>query len=91
MGARCNQGRKGKMQMNSQITEISKVVDLSNVYVIVGVLVIFNIGTIASAFYAAGKIIWWLSKLDSKVAQNTKDVNAAHTTIRELKSNSVSS
>jgi len=70
----------------NQLTEIAKVADLSNIYMIVGVLVLFNLGTIGSAFYASAKIIWFISKLDSKVNQNTKDVNAAHTQIRDLKS-----
>lgn len=71
--------------MSGQLTEISKIADLSNVYMVVGILVIFNLGTIASAFYAAGKIIWWISKLDSKVEQNTRDVNAAHAGLRETR------
>ena len=69
--------------MTDQLAEISKVVDLSNVYIIVGILVVFNLGTIATVLYTAAKIVWWVSKLDSRVGQNEKDVKIAYKDLRE--------
>jgi hypothetical protein len=58
-------------------------------YVIVGVLILANIGTVVTIFYGIGKVVWWLSKLDSRVEtlerDTTKDIDAAHQAIRELR------
>lgn len=61
----------------------------TNFYVVVGVLVLANIGTVVSIFYGVGKVVWWLSKLDSRVEnlenETTKDIDAAHSAIREIR------
>ena len=46
-----------------------------------------NLGTIVSLWLASFKGIWWLSKLDSRVKENTKDIDAAHESIRTIKVN----
>ena len=61
----------------------------SSAYAIIGTLVIANIGTVVSVFYGIGKVIWFISKLDSRVENleksTTKDIDAAHAAIRNLK------
>lgn len=63
----------------------------SSFYVIVGGLVIANLGTVVTIFYGIGRVVWFISKLDSRVEilekSHTKDINAAHQAIRELKNN----
>ena len=59
--------------------------DLESVYWIVGAMVVASVGTIGATLFAAAKGIWWLSKLDSRVKQNTKDVNEAHSKVRQLR------
>jgi len=58
-------------------------------YVIVGGLVLANLGTVVTIFYGIGKVVWFISKLDSRVESlekdMSKDVNAAHAAIREIK------
>jgi hypothetical protein len=64
-------------------------------YVIVGGLILANIGTVVTIIYGIGKLVWWLSALNSRVlsveekirpdGQITKDINAAHAAVRELK------
>ncbi len=61
----------------------------SHWYVIAGGLVLANLGTVVTVFYGVGKLIWFISKLDSRVEtleRNTeKDINAAHEAIRGIK------
>lgn len=61
----------------------------SSFYVIVGGLVLANLGTVVTIFYGIGKVVWFISKLDSRVAtlekDTAQDINAAHIAIRELK------
>lgn len=58
-------------------------------YVIVGGLVLANLGTVVTIFYGIGKVVWFVSKLDSRVEvlekDLSKDVTAAHSAIREIK------
>lgn len=54
-----------------------------SVYYLIGFLIITNIGAIGSGLYFAGRIVWFLAKLDAQVKENTKDVNAAHRKIKE--------
>lgn len=56
----------------------------SSFYIIVGTLIVANFGTIVSMLIAAGKLVWWLSKLEAKVDKAALDVNAAHEKIRIL-------
>jgi len=50
----------------------------------VGALILANLGTIGAVLYAAAKGVWWMAKLESKVEENTKDINAAHSKIRDI-------
>jgi hypothetical protein len=60
----------------------------SSVYVIIGTLILANLGTVVSVFYGIGKLVWWLSKLDSRLGsvekEHTKDINSAFQKIRDL-------
>jgi len=60
----------------------------SSVYVIIGTLIVANIGSVITVVYGVGKMVWWMSKLDSRVAvvevQHKKDINSAHVKIRDL-------
>lgn len=62
----------------------------SSIYVVIGTLIVANIGTVVSIFYGIGKVVWFISKLDSRVESlekdTSKDINAAHAAIRELRS-----
>ena len=57
-------------------------------YVIAGGLVLANLGTLVTVFYGVGKLIWWMSKLDSRVltieTEHTKDLNSAFQKIRDI-------
>lgn len=68
----------------NDVNTAMQVVDLTKLYWMVGALIVTNIGTVGSVLYMMGKALWWVSKLDSRVAQNTKDVNAAHARLREV-------
>jgi hypothetical protein len=60
----------------------------SSVYVIIGTLIIANLGTIVTIIYGVGKLVWFVSKLDSRVStvekEFGKDIDSAHFKIREL-------
>lgn len=58
--------------------------DFSNLYMVIGALIVANVGTIGTIFFWAAKGLWWISKLDSQVKQNKKDVNAAHSRLRDI-------
>jgi hypothetical protein len=61
----------------------------TNFYVIVGGLVLANLGTMVTIFYGIGKLVWFIAKLDSRVSSlendMSKDIDAAHEAIRDLK------
>jgi amino acid transporter len=61
----------------------------SSFYVIVGTLVIANLGTVVTIFYGIGRVVWFLAKMDSRLStlevELPKDINAAFEKIRELK------
>ena len=54
-------------------------------YAFIGFLILSNLTLIATGFWVSLKGAWWLSKLDSRVKDNTKDVDAAHVKIREVR------
>jgi hypothetical protein len=60
----------------------------SSVYVIIGTLIVANLGTVVTVIYGVGKLVWWMAKLDSRLAavevEHTKDIDSAHTKIRDL-------
>lgn len=61
----------------------------SSFYVILGTLVIANLGTVVTIFYGIGRVVWFLAKMDSRLSslevEIPKDINAAFEKIRELK------
>ena len=61
----------------------------SSVYVVLGTLIVANVGTVVTIFYGIGKVIWFIAKLESRVESlekdTSKDINAAHSAIREIK------
>ncbi len=50
----------------------------------VGAVIVANLGSIGAILYASARGVWFLSKLDSKVDQNTKDINNAFVKIRDV-------
>ena len=60
----------------------------SSAYVIIGSLILANIGTVVTVMYGIGKLVWWLSELNSRVktieTEHTKDINSAFQKIRDL-------
>jgi len=59
--------------------------DLSQFYWAIGIMIVMNLGTIITILVSAARGIWWVAKLDARVIENEKDINAAHQLIRELK------
>lgn len=57
---------------------------------LVGYLIIANIGTIITVAAGVARLIWWLSKLDSKIEKSVDDVNAAHSKIRDIEKHLIS-
>jgi hypothetical protein len=65
----------------------------SSAYVVIGSLVVANIGTVVSVMYGVGKLIWWLSRLESRVeaieTHHSKDINAAFQKIRDIEQKTI--
>ena len=61
-----------------------QIVDLTKFYWAAGALIVMNFGTIISILYSVLRATWWISKLDSRVTSNRKDVDAAHSAIRAI-------
>jgi hypothetical protein len=61
----------------------------SSAYVIIGTLIVANVGTVVSVLYGIGRVIWFIAKLESRVAaleeKSNKDINAAHAAIRDIR------
>lgn len=66
--------------------QVAQNAELQKFYWVMGTLIVMNFGTIISIFVAAAKALWWVSKLDSRVETNRKDINEAHKMIRKIKS-----
>lgn len=60
-------------------------IEMNKIYWLVGSLIVMNVGTIISVLIAAGRTLWFFAKLDFQVKENTKDINAAHKHIREIR------
>lgn len=60
--------------------------DVNNIYMIVGTLIVMNIGGIAGALWLIIKLVWNAAKYDSKVEKMKADIDAAHVKIRQLES-----
>lgn len=65
-----------------------QVVDLTKFYYIIGALIVTNLGTLAgiaiAAFKTTVRVTRFISKLEHQVEENTKDIDAAHGSIRDL-------
>lgn len=57
--------------------------NLSDVQILIGALVLSNLGAIGSVAYFLGSKIWWAARLDLRVEKLERDMNAAHTAIRK--------
>ena len=57
--------------------------DLSGLYLIVGTLVVMNVGAIGGAFLFVIRLVWNASKLHSRIERLERDVNAAHQKLRD--------
>lgn len=56
--------------------------DMQGLYLIVGTLVVMNIGAIGTGLVFIMKLIWKASKYDSRIERMEKDINEAHKRIR---------
>ena len=64
----------------------TKILDKSvliSILVVFALLILANIGTIGAVWWASLKITWKASEMNTDIAENKKDVNAAHALIRE--------
>lgn len=59
-------------------------VDLNSVYLMIGALIIMNIGAIGTGLIFFIKVAWAASKYDSRIIKLEADMNAAHAKIRDL-------
>lgn len=57
-------------------------VDLNSIYLIVGTLVVMNLGAIGTGLVFVIKLVWNLAKYDSRIERMEKDINAAHKKLR---------
>lgn len=60
--------------------------DWANVYLVVGALVVMNIGAIGTGLVFVIRLVWTAAKYDSRIEKMEKDINAAHQKIREKSS-----
>lgn len=58
-------------------------IDWGNFYLIVGALVVMNMGAIGGGVVLLIKLVWAASKYDSRIQKMEKDINAAHQKLRE--------
>lgn len=65
-----------------------EIVDMSKVYMAIGILAVFNLGSMATLLVAAfkiyGKIVEWKTTIEHVTEKNKDDVNQAHKKIRHL-------
>ncbi|MAF91159.1 MAG: hypothetical protein CL674_14520 [Bdellovibrionaceae bacterium] len=68
-----------------QIEKIEQVanLDLSNIYITVGVLIFMNLGAIGTGIIFLVRLVWIASKYDSKMEKVEKDLNNAFEKIKE--------
>lgn len=60
-------------------------VDMSNVYLVVGTLIVMNIGAIGTGLAFVIKLVWIAAKYDSRVEKMENDVHNAFKMIKEIK------
>lgn len=67
--------------------EVKTVIDISNFYYLIGSVIVVNFGTLAGVVFTAFKtsirVTRYFAKLEHQVEENTKDINAAHSTLRK--------
>lgn len=59
--------------------------DLQGVYLVVGALIVMNIGAIGGALWFVIKLVWNAAKYDSRIEKMEKDINAAHQALRKIR------
>lgn len=65
-----------------------EIVDMSKVYMAIGILVVTQLGSmftlIIAAFKIYGRIVAWKTTIEHVTEENKKDVNEAHGKIRHI-------
>ena len=59
-------------------------VDLNSIYLIVGTLIVMNLGALGTGVAFLVKIVWNASQLYARIDRLEKDLNEAHSKIRRL-------
>ena len=62
--------------------ELTADADLSSVYMVIGVIVIAQFGTLVTVLVWVAKSVWWAAQQDLQLKNNTKDINQAFRKIR---------
>lgn len=57
----------------------------SEVYYVIGALVVMNFGTFVTIVFAAIKVVWWAAKADSRITDAKAMSVRAHKRIDEIK------
>lgn len=60
-------------------------IDMSNVYLVVGTLIVMNLGAIGTGLAFIIKLVWLAAKYDSRVERMEKDLHNAFAMIKEIK------
>lgn len=45
------------------------------IYWLIGVSVVFNLGTIFAVLYFTGKVVWWAARIDHRVSETEEEVS----------------
>ncbi len=59
-------------------------IDFSKFYWIIGAMIVMNLGTIVTVIVSAARGVWFIARLDMRVANNESDINNAFQKIRDL-------
>lgn len=62
--------------------EIASKADMQGLYLIIGTLVVMNVGAIGTGLIFVMKLIWRAAKYDSRIERMEKDIDAAHKKLR---------
>lgn len=57
-------------------------IEWGNLYLIVGALVVMNLGAIGTGLVFVIRLVWRLAKYDSRIQKMEKDLDAAHQKLR---------
>lgn len=69
--------------MRKAVKETLATADLNSIYLLVGTLVVMNIGAIGTGVVFLIRMAWTASKYDSRIVKLEQDMNAAHEKIRK--------